>query len=151
MELLPRADEEKLYVNESVFNDSRSQDESLDHEHVAVEERADDREDSEELYDEYMFDRDYEGYKFSFQELDQREKPANARNAKLIAKSILLKFLIFFLLCLFCFYLVFVITAATNEPYKKDAVLILRTQNNYLSRSTQFPMVIGLVGQYVFI
>ena len=146
MELLPRTDEEKLYVNESVFNDSRSQDESLEHEHVAVEERADDREDSEELYDEYMFDRDYEGYKFSFQELAQREKPANARNAKLNAKSILLKFLIFFLLCLFCFYLVIVITATTNEPYKKDAVLILRAQNNYLRRSTQFPMVIGLVG-----
>ena len=102
-------------MNESVFNDSRFQNESLDHEHVAVEKGADDREDSEELYDEYMFDRDYEGYKFSFQELDQREKPANARNAKLIAKSILLKFLIFSLLCLFCFYLVFVITAATNE------------------------------------
>ena len=147
MELMSRTDEEKLYVNETALNASKTEVRPLYEEHD-----ADDCEDNEELYDEYIYDRDYEGYKFSFQEIVQRKQTSNVKNAQLTDKS-LHKILIFTLL-LFFIVLVLVIglivvvlgqhyTRASIETSQKDAVLILSTHS---SSHTPFPMVVGLNG-----
>ena len=111
---------ERLYVNESVLEnslggslESKTIDKSLQKEHVAANEGVkDDNEEDEGLYDEYMYDRDYEGYKFSFQELSRKKKTANVRTAKLLDKSVLQKILIFTLSWLLCMLLVLFIDRA---------------------------------------
>lgn len=151
MELMSRTDEEKLYVNETALNASKTEVRPLYEEHD-----ADDCEDNEELYDEYTHDRDYEGYKFSFQEIVQRKQTINVKNAQLTDKSFH-KILIFSLLLLLFIVLVLVIglfvvvlgqhfTRASVETSQKDAVLILSTHS---SSHTPFPMVVGLNGQYI--
>ena len=109
------------YVNESVLDnslsprlESKSNDKSLHRDSIREHgvTNDDNSEKDDELYDDYMYDRDYEGYKFSFQKLNQRKTAATARNAPLIDKSILQKILIFALSWLLCMLLVLFIDRA---------------------------------------
>ena len=106
----------------------------------------------EELYEEYMNERDYEQYRFRCQKCGQERKNINTRNGRSIDETLFQKFLKrkWWLLCIILV-LVTVGTVVglsihfiepTKEPGLNETVLILSTKE-----SSNVPMVITSTGE----
>ena len=74
---------------------SITEDDSLYEEYGAVDQnpKGDDPKEDEGLYEEYMFEGDYEEYRFRYQEYGQKRKSVNARNARSIDETFCQKLL----------------------------------------------------------
>ena len=135
---------------------SRTKDESLHEENSALNEniQSNDREEIEELYEEYMYEGDYEEYRFKYQEYGQERNPANTVIDRSIDETLFKKLLNrkWWLLCII-FALVIGGTVAglsihlketktRKEPALKEAVLILSTK-----KSSSVPLVITSSGK----
>ena len=74
---------------------SRTNDGSIHEENSALNEhiQREDREESEEIYEEYKFEGDYEEYRFRYQEYGQERESANTRNNRSIDETLFQKLL----------------------------------------------------------
>ena len=101
----------------------------------------------EELYEEYIYEGEYEQYRFRCQECGQGRKSVNARNDRSIDETIFQKLLKRKWWLLFSLFLLVGTVVGLSihfiEPItRKEAVLILSTQD-----SSNVPMVITSTGE----